>query len=278
VKAVNTRQLSALEPRDLRHDALMSPYGKWSSLCRLRELGLPTLDAVILHPAAAREEVAAAVTGFASHTGVSKVMVRSDGGPETADYYHGGSSHAPGDAVAISGRLLEAGRAVILMEPTDRVCNRLTANTTVRRDALGPGGRVDVEFLGRGYDASDLKRGNIKPQLVMGVRLRDLAARESVALPRLEISRYCDERDERERRGRRLRRLADSIGTGQQPAELSVPDPPDQTVSLLLGDAQVIAGGYQGAWRCLSASCSELDDGRLVYWEIVDGAAKWRVP
>jgi hypothetical protein len=273
---MDNRFLSTLTTEDLRQESWLSPFGKWSSLCRLRQLGLLTLDALIIEPVA-EAGTAAAVRAFASHCGAGAVMVRSDGGPEVGDYYDGGSSHTPDDSITLAHRLLAAGRAVILMEPTDRTSNRLTVNTTIQRDLVGPGGRLELEFLGHGYDASDLKRGNLKPQLVVSGRIGDLANAQEVPLEGLSPVWFLDEVVEKQRCELRRRRLAELVGGESRHTELSPPDPSDDIIALLASNARRITSAYPGMWRCLSASCSLLDDGRLVYWEIADGATKWKL-
>jgi hypothetical protein len=92
-------------------------------MCQLRRLGLPTLDAVLITPRQGHLALDKAMVTLASAAGQDRVMVRSDGGAETHRYYRGGNTFTLADAAAKGAWLLSAGRAVILMEPTNRFTN-----------------------------------------------------------------------------------------------------------------------------------------------------------
>jgi hypothetical protein len=58
-------------------------YPKWATMCQLRCLGLPTLDAVLITPREDHLTLNRAIAALAIATGQDRLMVRSDGGVET---------------------------------------------------------------------------------------------------------------------------------------------------------------------------------------------------
>jgi hypothetical protein len=142
-------------------------YPKWATMCQLRRLGLPVLDAVLIRPGPDHGALDAGIAALAAATGQDRLMIRSDGGTEARRYYKGGNTFPLAEAASKAAGLLEAGRAVIVMEPTNRFTNRLTALLRVDRDRNSRDGTFTVEALGPGYDIADLTRGGIPPQVTI---------------------------------------------------------------------------------------------------------------
>jgi len=57
-------------------------YPKWATMCQLRRIGLPVLDAVLLTPGKDHQAIEAAINALTAATGQERLMVRSDGGGE----------------------------------------------------------------------------------------------------------------------------------------------------------------------------------------------------
>ena len=141
-------------------------YPKWASMCRLRRIALPVLNAAFIAPGQERSAIMSAVDALAEATGEQHLMLRSDGGAETSRYHHGGNTFPLEELEERAAALLSRGRAVILLEPTNRLTNRLAAVLRMDRPAAGHLGQFNVEALGPGYDVADL--------LVVASRLRSL--------------------------------------------------------------------------------------------------------
>jgi len=86
---------------------------------RTSSLGLAVLDACLVTPEAA-PHLAEAVEAFARLHDSTAVMVRSDGGIEITTYQRGGHTLPVEQAVERAHELLSHGRAVLLLEPTNR--------------------------------------------------------------------------------------------------------------------------------------------------------------
>jgi hypothetical protein len=286
--------LSELDEERLRRCSEDSPYPKWASVCRLRLLGLPTLDAACVEPGSPMSVQAAAERLHAA-TGSARLVVRSDGGSERARYYRGGNAFPLHEAVVEAERLLADGRAVIFTEPTNRFTNRLSVNARLDR-----GGLLLFEVLGAGFDVSDLNRGGITPEIVVRVAGVCWTEYREAQLSDFRVERF----DEPDLAGRRRTRRLEVLATEVLPAigELAAPGapedaerwlrakgytelwhdhPPALSYASLRGwydDALAVASGYQRRnWSCLSCSASALDDGRFVYWDIVDAGNKFAI-
>jgi hypothetical protein len=274
------------------HDALTAAaadlrWPKWATMCHLRSLGCPVLNAVCLVPGHGMSVVREAVGALANVSGTDRLMVRSDGGRETDSYYRGGNSFPLDEVERHATELLAAGRMVILLEPTDRHDNQLSVLLRMDRLAVNHPGTFTVEALGAGYDVGDLTRGGIRPQVTVSV--------ENVTWHRyarpwwgdLCVSRCMAPENERARRDARIRRLAqlgfaadDRTGTLTSTGHVELgTDPSAAVVRAFLGwfdIAFVVAATHPNrGWRCLATSLSELGDGRTVYWDIVDSAHKY---
>jgi hypothetical protein len=187
-------------------------YPKWATMCQLRRLGLPTLDAVLVTPRQDHLDLDRAITALVNVTGQDRLMVRSDGGAETHRYYRGGNTFPLADAGAKAAGLLKTGRAIILMEPTNRFTNSLTAVLRIDRDSRGRQGSFTVEALGPGYDVADLTRGGILPQVTVTADV-DWSAYPDLWWSDLHLRTDMKLDAECDRRKQRLARIATDILT-----------------------------------------------------------------
>lgn len=298
--AVSAVLLSALTEDELA--AADRRYPKWATMCQLRRLDLPTLDAVLVPPCQDHLALDRAIATLANATGQDRLMVRSDGGAESHRYYRGGNTFPLVDTAAKAAGLLQAGRAVILLEPTNRFTNRLTAVLRLDRDSRGRQGTFTVEALGPGYDVADLTRGGIPPQVTV------TAEADWSTYPDLWWSDLCMITDmgldaESDRRRRRLARIATDIltDTGHLTSASTTTDEQaaeaeawlrehgydqlwgDDDVALEVtrqirrwfDDAFMIALCHPWRrWTCLATAVSDLG-GRWIFWDIVDGSRKY---
>ncbi|MGH3253099.1 MAG: hypothetical protein ACRDOI_43750, partial [Trebonia sp.] len=277
-------------------------YPKWATMCQLRRLGLPVLDAVLITPGQGRQALDAAVTVLTAATGQDRLMVRSDGGTETRRYYKGGNTFPLGDAASKAAGLLETGRAVILMEPTNRFTNRLTALLRMDRSGSGRDGTFTVEALGPGYDVADLTRGGIPPQVTVTAQI-DWSVYPDLWWSDLHLISDTSQDAERDRRTRRLARIAADIlidtghltGPPMTTAEQAAAaetwlrdhgcdqlwNQRDTAAAVArrarrwFDDAFMIASYHpRRDWTCLATATSDLGD-RAIYWDIVDGRHKY---
>jgi hypothetical protein len=291
--------LSTLTPGELV--AADRRYPKWVTMCQLRRIGLAVLDAVLLIPGQDHQALDAAIAALAAATGQDRLMVRSDGGAESRRYYKGGNTFLLAQAASKAAGLLEAGRAVILMEPTNRFTNRLTALIRMDRPALGREETFTIEGLGPGYDVADLTRGGIRPQVVITTEA-DWSHYREPWWSDLRLTTDITPEAEHQRRQQRLIRLAADVltDTGHLTTDL---DPQQQAADaetwlrqhdydLLwrphdvaralarrarrwFDDAFMIAACHpRHGWTCLATATSETG-GRWVFWDIVDGQHKY---
>jgi hypothetical protein len=191
-------------------------YPKWATMCELRRLGLPTLDAVLVTPTQDDLALGRAIAALANATGQDRLMVRSDGGAETRRYYMGGNTFPLADAASKAAGLLKTGRAIILIEPTNRFTNCLSAVLRIDRDTRGRHGTFTVEALGPGYDVADLTRGGIPPQVTV-TAAADWSAYTDLWWSDLRMSTDIGLDAECDRRRRRLARIATDILTDVGP-------------------------------------------------------------
>jgi hypothetical protein len=299
--AVSTALLSALSEDGLA--AADRRYPKWATMCQLRRLGLATLDAVLVTPRQDHLALDRAIATLANATGQDRLMVRSDGGAETHRYYRGGNTFPLADTAGKAAWLLKAGRAVILMEPTNRFTNCLTAVLRIDRGSPGRHGTFTVEALGPGYDVADLTRGGIPPQVTVTAEVDwsvypDLWWSDLRMKTEMGLDAECD------RRRRRLARIATDIltdtghltrpstTTDEQAAEAEAwlrergydqlwGDDGDVALGVArqirrwFDDAFMIAVCHpRRGWTCLATAVSNLGD-RCVFWDIVDGSRKY---
>jgi hypothetical protein len=288
--------LHELDDRALARAAPDRRYPKWSTMCLLRQLGYPVLNACCLHPpdSAVLHE---AVQRLSAAAGADRLLLRSDGGVEATQYYRGGNTFPLGQLEQRAAALLHDGRAVILTEPTNRFTNRLSAVIRIDRDHRHGRGSFILEALGPGYDVSDLNRGGLQPQITVEVHDIDWAHHRELWWSDLHVTVRMSADAERRRRHQRLLRIASDIlpDTGQAPPT----DDPATAKAWLeargyLGlwhswdsmavirdirrwydDACILANALKAReWRCLSLPLSKLGHGRTVYWDVVDGQHK----
>lgn len=151
--------LSLMKKKELEAQSVRLDYPKWSSICSLRLLNIPTLDASFVSPSSQPRDIEAAAHKFSLLLDQKEIMVRSDGGAENKSYYRGGKTFALRDAVKEAVLLSQRGRAVIFVEPTNRFMNLFCFNLMILNDGSWIG-----EALGPGYDTSDLQRGYVSPK------------------------------------------------------------------------------------------------------------------
>lgn len=277
-------------------------YPKWATMCQLRRLGLPVLDAVLITPGHDHQALAAGITTLAAAAGQDRLMIRSDGGAETRRYYKGGNTFPLAEAASKAAGLLEAGRAVIVMEPTSRFTNQLTALLRMDRDLDGRGGAFTVEALGPGYDVADLTRGGIPPQVTVTADV-DWSAYPDLWWSDLQLATDMSPDAEQDRRRRRLTRVAADIltDTGHVQETAMPSDELAAAAETWLRDhhfgglwwqgdvAAAVAGRVRRwfedafliaachprrGWTCLATATSDLG-GCRVYWDIIDGSRKY---
>jgi hypothetical protein len=298
--APSARLLSTLTEEELA--TADHRYPKWATMCQLRRLGLPTLDAALIKPRQDHLVLDEAIATLANAIGKNRLMVRSDGGTETNRYYRGGNTFPLADASAKAAGLLRAGRAIILMEPTNRFTNCLTAVVRIDRDGRGPYGTFTVEALGPGYDVADLTRGGIPPQVTVTAEV-EWSTYSDLWWSDLRMNTDIGPNAECGRRRRRLARITTDIltDTGHLTSAPTTTD--DQAAEAgawlqehgyhqLWGDYDVALGVTRRirrwfddafmialchprrSWSCLATATSDLGD-RWVFWDIVDGSRKY---
>jgi hypothetical protein len=289
--------LYELDDHTLARAAEDGRYPKWSTMCRLRLLGHPVLNACCVEPAHGTRALRGAARRLSAAVGTDRLLLRSDGGIETTRYYRGGNTFLLGMLEARAAALLRAGRAVVLTEPTNRFTNRLSAVLRIDRDHRHGRGSFNLEALGPGYDVSDLNRGGIQPQLTIAVHDVDWWHYRELWWSDLQVTIRMGANDQDHRRRQRLLRLATDI---LPEAGETLPDKEPATAEVWLRargylglwqpwDPMVVVRGirrwYDDAfilgntlrarnWRCLSLPLSNLGRGRTVYWDIVDGQRK----
>jgi hypothetical protein len=297
---MSTAPLSALTEEELAAADHRSP--KWATMCQLRRIGLPTLDAVLVTPRQDHLALDGAIATLANATRHDRLMIRSDGGAETHRYYRGGNTFPLADVATKAAMLLEAGRAVILMEPTNRFTNCLTAVLRIDRGGRGRLGTFTVEALGPGYDVADLTRGGIPPQVTVTAEV-DWFVYPDLWWSDLRVSTDVGLDADSDRRRWRLARIATDIltDTGHLSGVSTTTDDQaaeaeawlrehgydqlwrDDDVALAVtrrirhwfDDAFMIALCHpRPGWTCLAIGVSDLGD-RCVFWDIVDGSRKY---
>ena len=266
---------------------------KWNSLCLLRLLDLPTLDAAFIPPRSSKESIKEISARFTERLHIEQVLIRSDGGSETKEYFRGGNTLPLEQAVEIASVISTSDRAVLLMEPTDRFCNQLSVNSLLSVD-----GTFYVEILGPGYDVSDLNRGGILPQHTIsysGISWRRYEGLRPFNIRAAQVTLMDDT-------ARRLKRL-NNIGSNILPS-IGVPidgepaafaekwlrqkgythlwEPWHFNFSLRkirrwFEAAYIVANRMleYSSWKSLALSASELRDGRFIYWDVVNASHKY---
>jgi len=102
-------------------------YPKWATLCMLRLLGHPVLNGGCIPPSQGLGVVRIVAHRLCMAAKVDRLLLRSDGGIESSRYYRGGTTFDLDALLPRAAHLFDLGRAVIVMEPTNRFTNRLSA-------------------------------------------------------------------------------------------------------------------------------------------------------
>jgi len=277
-------------------------WPKWSTMCQLRLLGNRVLNAACVTPDDDATTLRTAIVALAEATRATKLMVRSDGGMETRAYYRGGNSLPIHQVEPHAADLLAAGRAVILLEPTNRFTNQLSALLRMDRPIPRQPGAFTVEALGPGYDVGDLTRGGIRPQVTVTIADVTWHRYDKPWWADLHVTRDLSPKAEQTRRQARLDRLAPHIRAIAGPTfHLNEQDQASTAAKWLRANGHLdlwrdtdptlrtvrsvpawfdvaffIAATHPNRdWRCLAISLSDLGTGRVVYWDIVDAAHKY---
>lgn len=283
-------------PSDVLHrEAVATNFPKWNTLCLLRSVGLPTLNAAFLPPGMSRSETAALVERFATTLGSDRLLVRSDGGREAGRYFRGGNTLPLNRVVETAITLLNQERAVILLEPTNRFTNRLAANFRADSD-----GKFAIEVLGPGYDVADLNRGGTPAHYRIYGEVDGWDVYQSLSIS--DIRGVPSSIDEETRRQGRLTDMGMNIlpGMGEivtgSPAVFSEnwlrskgyddlwrPWRFELTLTQVQSwyeDAFLVANlvGRFRKWKVLVLTLSKLHDSRLLYWDVVDASTKFALP
>jgi hypothetical protein len=297
LKIMPIQLLSELDDRALARHVAHRRYPKWWTLCILRSLGHPVLNGCCIEPGQSDDTLQLAAERLSQAVRSSQLLLRSDGGVETARYYRGGSTFSMDQLLPRARELLDKGRAVILLEPTNRFTNRLSVTLRLDRPNRYSPGTLILEALGPGYDVSDLSRGGLLPQITIVVNNVDWRSYESLWWSDLRVSVQIDPKSDYKRRQQRLDRLADHIlpdlgelphGSDKSAVEQwlramgytglwSAWDPLRLVASMRrwYEDAFVVGHALDTSdWQCLCLSASNLG-GRTVFWDVVNGQRKF---
>ena len=299
--AAAPKLLYALSRQELATAADDRRWPKWATMCRLRLLGNNVLNGVCVGPDADSATLRECIRMLADTADLAAIMVRSDGGFETAAYYRGGNSFPVDQVEGHAAGLLRDNRAVILMEPANRFTNRLSALLRMDRPAPRQPGNLTVEALGPGYDVGDLTRGGVKPQVTVSITGLTWDRYDPPWWSDLYVVRDLTPTAEAHRRQARLHRVADHILAAVQELPAGAQGSTgiaenwlrthgyaglwsgyDPTMRVLRCvprwfDICFLIGATHGnrAWTCLATGVSDLGDGRVVFWDIVDAAHKF---
>lgn len=284
--------LSQLTGGELEAEASESRFAKWATPCLLRALDLPTLDAVKIPLGSSRNIVSAIAKDFSKLIGTERLMVRSDGGVETRNYFRGGVSLDLDKAIEIAATLA-TDRLTLFLEPTNRFANLFTMNLLLVR-----GGGFAIEVLGPGYDVSDLNRGGVPPHCVITSSAFTWDEYLELRLTDVRVKMHPSTVDDRRRA--RLLNIGQSIlpnmgihADATRPEKFAEDWLRAHNLDFLwrpwqfeldlsrvqrwYEDAFLVANRVrkQSNWTALVLSASVLPGGRFIYWDVVDGAKKW---
>jgi hypothetical protein len=289
----NPKLLSELTDSQLEAEAKGHSIPKWNSLCLMKLLDLPTLDAAFIPPTSSKELIEETTCRFSERLGINHVLIRSDGGKETKEYFRGGNTLPLRQASELTYKLSSLNRAVLLMEPTDRFCNQLSVNSLLSIE-----GTYHVEILGPGYDVSDLNRGGILPQYTIscsGISWRQFETPRAFDIRTTEVTLMNDS-------ARRLKRITNIASNILPSIDILIEGEPTAFAETWLREkgynhlwepwhcsfnlrkirrwfeeAYLVANWMLEycSWRSLALSASELGDGRFIYWDVVNASHKY---
>ena len=286
--------LSCLPPYMLAGEAVCTSYPKWNTLCLLRHLSMPTLDAMFIPPGTNRYHIIQAASMFMGHLGQNELVIRSDGGREGRQYFFGGASLPIEPLISIASELSASNRALIFLEPTNRFNNRLSVNILISSR-----GSMHIELLGPGYDVSDLNRGGVLPLFV--IKAENVNWKIYERLWRSDFFVSLNVEDESRRRAQRLNNIGSRL---LKTMGVEVSGPPDEGAAAWLkstfGSDQLgtpapsltlsqLRHWYDEAfevaqfvtrerdWHSLVLSGSDLGS-RFIWWDIADAGLKYSAP
>lgn len=199
-----TGALSAAEAR-----SRLTGFWKVTSWLAFFQLDIPTLQGVIVldWSATARRLVEA----FADKNNYDALLLRTDRRPELSNSPRGGYLVGRSDLDATLSHLMVDGRIPYLLEPIDPQDDLYSINA-----AVWAGDRVvNYEIVGPGFDASDLKRGDLSPHEAMSVDLWADADAPGAITDHTIVSPSAYERSRR----LRLEKVGRAAGHGPWPAE-----------------------------------------------------------
>lgn len=266
--------LSELSLSQLIVQAERRDFTKWWSLCLMRGIGLPTLDAALIEPTASSNHAKEIFERFSDKIESESVLVRSDSSAESKKYARGGITYPASQGWKAVSEFLDIGRAVIILEPTNRYSNRVSINMTVSLD-----GDWIAEGLGCGFDTSDLQRSFVTPQWMWSGSYS-----ERVIRPAKKITTITHA----ERVSQRLRSISHLFGwndiisserflleTGNDCLFNEDLNPPERLMRKLYKDSKIASQSLSVNDFPYTLSFAELWNGRLVYWDITPGLQKW---
>jgi hypothetical protein len=152
MNAVAVRDVASAE----QASSLYPSHHKIESWLVLWRLGLPTLAGIIVDDWS--PQVEKQVREFAASLGADSLLVRSDKAPETGDYPPAGDISPVDEMRNVAMRFLKRGRVLFLLEPRSRFDDLYSLSIGFRNSK-----QANVEIVGPGFDASDLKRGDASP-------------------------------------------------------------------------------------------------------------------
>jgi|GEM_PF-4238607 len=287
--------LSHLTSSMLRSESSRVDFPKWNTLCTLKLVGLPVLDTMFVAPKTDRGVIVAVADSFVNALHTDQLLIRSDGGLEDGNYFRGGNSLDIPAAIDLAVKLSNGGRAVLLMEPTNRFTNEMSINLMMLKQQ-----GLIIEIVGPGYDAADLNRGGILPQIIIDVKNANWNHYQRLWRSDFTVSLHFEQ--EHMRRRWRLRYLGESAipAIGVSPSGNTVRFAknwlqekgyvglwchwePHIRLSLLrqwydeaFAVCQVVA--RRRTWDVMVMSGTQLDSGRFVWWDVQDGLYKFKVP
>lgn len=145
------------------HQALeqLAGYYKAISMINLRMLGLPILKGVVVTHW--NRMVRHFLDSFCENHGLSKLLLRTDKRQETGVYMRGGYIIDINELDADVREIFKLGRIVILLEPRSPYKDLYSLNAMFTPEDTD----ILLEVVGPGFDASDLKRGDLSPHEVI---------------------------------------------------------------------------------------------------------------
>ena len=152
---------------DKHPPSALKGYEKAYTLMILRYLGLPTLEGLVVKTW--NNATSAYLSYFIQFHGWNEVMIRSDKKPETDFQIRGGYIIRFEQLSDEIKRLFRLGRIVMLLEPASRYADLYSINVLLSDNEQ----QALIEIVGPGFDATDLKRGEVSPHEVIYLEVKD---------------------------------------------------------------------------------------------------------